>query len=128
MSARLGTVPELRERAGFLFYAAAELSEAAEPEEWIPVARLSDRFIASVPAFAAAARAEAGASGPGGHQSGRNEPAMAAFGIREFSEILVDVHLITAFAEVFGLVEVDTASDATRRFRLTPLFRAVFRR
>jgi hypothetical protein len=128
-SARLGTVPELRERAGFLFYAAAELSEAGgEPEAWIPVERLSDRFIASVPAFAAAARAEAGPSDPGRNESGGNEPATAAFGIREFSEILIDVHLITAFAEIFGLVEVDTASDAKRRFRLTPLFRAVFRR
>ncbi|MFW5880355.1 MAG: hypothetical protein ACOCU9_01860 [Spirochaetota bacterium] len=111
--------PALHSMAGFLFYAAGELSDARSGDEgWATVRSLTDRFIAAVPPIAEAVRAERRSSTPG----------MGSFDLRRWLAMLVDLFFVECLGRGFFLLEQDNHSLEDAMFRTTSLYDAVFER
>ena len=94
-TAYFDSIPGIRERGGFLFYAAhvlcgEQMSGKGEQYQWAPVRRLTEAFIGTFPdlAQAIADRKEEG-----------------AFGFHSLMELLIFETFVRFFGESFGLLE-----------------------
>lgn len=105
---RLGSLPRLRESAGFLYYVAGVLSEEADAEGWIPMERLGEAFCTANPPVRDAAEETFG------------EEAM------DMVQSMIDSLFVHGFAGSFGLFEARGYSRSNSFFRTTELYRVVF--
>jgi len=120
----IGAIPHLRKMAGFLFYAAGELTPE---DEWVSVDKLVDAFIAAVPPWSEAISASA-----------VQEGAEEAISPRLIAEMGTVNLFLDDFAEPFNLVDVRIETEGAenhlpwrqrpRSLRTTALFPVVFRR
>lgn len=109
--------PYLHRMAGFLLYAAGELSDARRDDGgWVPVSMLAGRFTAAVPELAVAVRAS---------QARNREEAPD---LSRWLTTILGIFVIDYLGRDFGLLESSAAFGDKAAFRTTPLYEAVFDR